>query len=129
MAKSTINVIKKPRGRPATGKGVLVGVRLQPDRLRALDKWIKDQGGSATRPEAIRAILDTVLVILQHNRPKNGKRNPSQKARANELAGGAIDKLTDAKAAPDDQANRKRRLLKGPEEFREARAGRAKRKD
>ena len=32
------------------------------------------------------------------------------------------------KANPDDQARRKRRLLKGPEEFREARVDRPKKK-
>jgi hypothetical protein len=35
------------------------------------------------------------------------------------MAGKAIDEMTDAAATPDDQATRKKRLLKGPEEFRE----------
>ena len=33
------------------------------------------------------------------------------------MAGTAIDRMTDTTANPDDQASRKRRLLKGPEEF------------
>ncbi len=58
MAKSIINVNTKRRGRPATGQGTLIGVRLQPDQLAALDAWIarqKDVG--LTRPEAVRRIL------------------------------------------------------------------------
>jgi len=42
------------------------------------------------------------------------------------MAGKAIDHLTDATAHADDQASRKRRLLKGPEEFREVRIDRLK---
>ena len=39
-----------------------------------------------------------------------------------------FDRMTDATAHPDDQANRKHHLLKGPEEFREARVDRPKAK-
>ena len=38
------------------------------------------------------------------------------------LAGKAIDRLTDTSAPPAEQAERKRRLLKGPPEFRDMRA-------
>ena len=51
-----------------------------------------------------------------------------QKLRARETAKTAIDRMTDTTANPDDQASRKRRLLKGPEEFREARVDRPKKK-
>jgi len=37
--------------------GELIGVRLQPDQLRALDAWIADQQQQPSRPEAIRRIL------------------------------------------------------------------------
>jgi len=41
-----------------TGKGQLVGVRLQPDQLAALDHWIEQQPDpKPTRPEAVRRIL------------------------------------------------------------------------
>ena len=46
--------------------------------------------------------------------------------RAKELAGTVIDNLADSAASADDQASRKSRLLKGPEEFREARVDRPK---
>jgi hypothetical protein len=38
------------------------------------------------------------------------------------------DRLSDSAAHPEEQASRKRRLLKGPEEFREVRIDRAKKK-
>ena len=42
-------------------------------------------------------------------------------AKARQLAGQTIDRLTDATAPPEEQAKRKRRLTKGPPEFREMR--------
>ena len=74
----SINVIKKGRGRPATGQGTLIGVRLQPSQLKALDAWIDKQDASLTRPEAIRAMMETMLHILSKDtgeKPaKKGKR-------------------------------------------------------
>lgn len=52
----------KKRGRPATGQGVLLGVRLQPDLLAALDAWVDAQQElKPSRPEAIRILLREVL--------------------------------------------------------------------
>jgi len=48
----------KSRGRPATGKGTPITLRLQTDQLTALDRWIAQQPKPApSRPEAIRALL------------------------------------------------------------------------
>jgi hypothetical protein len=44
------------------------------------------------------------------------------------MAGNAIDSMTDVTAHADDRANRKRRLLKGPEEFREVRVDRKRKR-
>jgi hypothetical protein len=56
-------VITKKRGPAPTGKGTLVGVRLQPDQLLALDAWIELQPDPRpTRPEAIRRLLKQSLV-------------------------------------------------------------------
>jgi hypothetical protein len=46
--------------------------------------------------------------------------------RAQDLAAKAIDKMGDPAANPEERAQRRRRLTKGPEEFREVRVGRAK---
>jgi hypothetical protein len=47
-------------------------------------------------------------------------------ARASELGGKAIDSITPGGADGDEKATRKRRLLKGPEAFREVRVDQAK---
>jgi hypothetical protein len=46
--------------------------------------------------------------------------------RAAELAAEAIDKIGDPSAHPEERAQRRRRLTKGPEEFREVRVDRPK---
>ncbi len=51
-----------------------------------------------------------------------------QKLRAREMASVAIDRLADTTAHADDRASRKRRLLKGPEEFSDLRVDRPKTK-
>jgi hypothetical protein len=47
---------------------------------------------------------------------------------AREMAGSTIDGMIDAAAHADAQASRKRRLLKGPEEFRDVRVDRPRAK-
>ena len=61
-----------------TGKGTLIGVRLQPSHLKALDAWIAQQTAPLTRPEAIRAMMETILHILS----KDPGEKPAKKARA-----------------------------------------------
>ena len=76
MKRQTV-ITKKRRGPPATGKGTLVGVRLQPPQLSALDAWIAKQDAPLTRPEAIRAMMETILHILS----KDPGEKPAKKAR------------------------------------------------
>ncbi|WP_273303738.1 ribbon-helix-helix domain-containing protein [Sphingomonas ursincola] len=58
----SIRATTKRKGRPATGKGVPISVRLQPDQLAALDAWIEAQGGGISRPEAVRRIIGAATV-------------------------------------------------------------------
>jgi hypothetical protein len=51
---------KKP-GPPPTGKGQLIGVRIQPDQMKTLDAWISDQDDRPSRPEAIRRLVEQAL--------------------------------------------------------------------
>jgi hypothetical protein len=48
----------KKRGRPANARGRVVGVRLQPSVLAALDQFIVDEGVGDSRPGTIRYILE-----------------------------------------------------------------------
>jgi hypothetical protein len=51
---------RKPGPRP-TGKGKLIGLRLQPAPLSALDAFVADQREPISRLEAIRVILTQFL--------------------------------------------------------------------
>ena len=118
--KSISNIGKKRgRGRPATDATPVL-VRLQPDRLAAIDAWIAKQDVPMTRPEAIRAMLDAVLVIAANPAEKKS-RKPGRASRAAELAAKAIDRIIDPSAPPEELNRRRRRLTKGPSEFRDDR--------
>jgi hypothetical protein len=123
MAKATITgSSKKKRGRPAlyegsNGKGApQIGLRLPPDDLAAVDAWIAKQKEPAlSRPEAIRRLVELGLTVKTRSAPSE-----RQHAALADLASKAIDSLK-VEAPDDEKANRKRRLIKGPEEFREDR--------
>jgi len=51
----------KKRGRPATGQGVPVQVRLQAEQLGRLDRWIGTQPDLPSRAEAIRRLVEKGL--------------------------------------------------------------------
>jgi hypothetical protein len=121
-------ITKKRRGPAPTGIGTLVGVRLQPDRLAALDTWIATQGMPMTRPEAVRAMLDAVLVIVAKHPGKKPAGKPARASRARKLAAEAIDRMGDPAASAEERDERRRRLTKRPPEFREVRVDRAKAK-
>lgn len=53
-----------PRWKRSAVKGTLVGVRLQPHHLKALDAWIDKQKEPYTRPEAIRSMIEPMLNSL-----------------------------------------------------------------
>lgn len=56
--------LAKKRGRPATGRGQTIGVRMLPAQLAALDAWIAKQPKRVSRPEAIRAMVTASLEIM-----------------------------------------------------------------
>lgn len=59
MAKSAVP--RKKRGRPATtGKGQPQLVRMHAHQIKAVDNW-KDKEGIASRPEAIRQLVELGL--------------------------------------------------------------------
>ena len=124
MAKSNKVIPKKKRGRPATGKDPITALRLPPTLLAAVEAWAKMQVDDPNRSEAIRRLVEIGLGSAKIARGQ--KRSDSPTAR--DLAAAQIDRLTDPAAPADEQAHRKRRLLKGPEEFREVRVDRTKKK-
>ena len=119
MTKSIRDITKKRVGRPkTTGLGTGIMVRGHEDFLRPLDAWIAKQKDQPSRPEAIRRLVELGLTIKTTTKPVS---NPSRKLRAQELATKAIEKIIDPSAPPVERAERRRRLTKGPSEFREDR--------
>ena len=72
--------------------------------------------------ETIRRLVELGLTVGA--KPKQAPF--ARSARAKELASKAIDGLTAGVPDSDETAGRKRRLIKGPEEFREVRVDRPK---
>jgi len=106
-------------GRPPTGRAPPAATRMSVALMANVDAWATANG--TTRSAAIRRLLELGLTV----RVKPTQLNAT---RAKELAASVIDKLADGAASADDRASRKSRLLKGPEEFREARVDRPKAK-
>ena len=121
---SVITQKKKRRGPPPTGKGELIGVRLQPPQLAALDQWIVRQESARTRPEAIRHLMDLALSISASDRPTS----KAKAEKAAELAAHAIEKASDKSQSTEEQKTRKRKLISGPSEFRDIRRDQARRR-
>jgi hypothetical protein len=117
----------RPKGSGATGIGTLIGVRAHGPLLRAVDKWRRGQQVPPARAAAVRRLAE---IGLQSEKARSARQPVSKRAasRASQMAGHEIDRLIDHTAAPEEQARRKRRLLKGPGEFREFRDDLPKRK-
>ena len=100
-----------------TGKGEIIGVRIQPSQLSALDSWIADQPRRTSRPEAIRRLVEEALASIADRRPAS--RTTARKA--SELAAREIEGMGDKSQPFTEQQRRKRRLIRGPTEFRNIR--------
>jgi len=113
--KQSLSAKQKKRGRPATRATPMVGLRLPEEFTARVDAWAADHGG-VTRSEAIRQLVEQALART----PTKG-RSQEASSKALELASKQIDKLLDPSASDEERRQRKRRLLKGPKEFREMR--------
>jgi hypothetical protein len=101
-----------------------VGERWHPSELAAIDAWIAASNDkSLTRAHAIRRLVALGLRVKTRSEPSE-----LQRAAIADLASQAIDSLTAGAPNNDEKASRKGRLIKGPEEFREARVDRPKAK-
>lgn len=92
-------------------------MRLVPDQLSALDAWIAKQREPMSRPEAIRRLVELGLAAKTSHEPYSKKSTD----RAAEMAERQIDRLSDPSATSEERQSRKRKLLKGPAEFRDMR--------
>jgi hypothetical protein len=106
---------KKKRGRPATGRDPMMGFRAAPVLRASIVRWAELQPDMPTLSEATRRLVE---IALEKSAKKEGTPN---KLRAAELAAKTIEKIIDPAAPPVERAQRRRRLTKGPLEFREDR--------
>ena len=118
--KKSIKVQPKKRGRPATGKDPLLTVRAPNTIIQAIEDWAAKN--AVTRSEAVRRLVELGLTVGD----KPTQTTAATADRAKELASQAINSLTAGAPNNDEKASRKRRLIKGPEEFQETRVDRPK---
>ena len=97
-----------------------ITVRPSRDLLKRIDRWIASQHGPVSRSEAIRRLAEFALDRAgMSSEAVKSNRSADQAAG---MASDMIDSLGDRSATHEDREHRKRRLLKGPSEFREMRA-------
>ena len=82
-----------------------------------VDAWSARQSDEPGRSEAIRRLVELGLASAQRTGARTNKAT-----KASELAGQEIDRLGDPSATDEERQLRKRRLLKGPKEFRDIRS-------
>ena len=139
---------KKQRGRPATGRDPMIGIRASAVLRASIVRWAEDQPDLPTLSEATRQLVELGLTVKTKARsagrpsvalaadlaagaidslgpkveaPAKLAGKPGRRLRAQELAAMAIEKMIDPAAPPEERAQRRRRLTKGPSEFREDR--------
>jgi hypothetical protein len=110
----------------------MISTRFPKDIVAAIETWAtKNEIG---RSEAIRRLVELGLAGKTKRKPPRDALvadlaaetidplpRSAPAVRAKELAKDAIDKMTDATAPPEEHAQRRRHLTKGPAEFRAAR--------
>jgi len=116
MIKRAAKPITDKKHRAPRGQEPFSAIRLPPKLTAAIDKW-GEANGVTSRSEAIRRLLELGLAASQPLR----RRNLEAASKALELAAQELDKLVDPSASDEERKMRKRRLLKGPKEFRDMR--------
>jgi hypothetical protein len=106
MAKTT-----KARGRPPTERNPASAVRLPAELTAAID-----------RSEAIRHLIEVGLASAR----LTGQRNSESASKASHLAAEQVGRLLDPLLSEEEKRARRRRLIKGPREFRDLRRNQTK---
>lgn len=119
MSKS-IKVHQKTRGRPPTGRDPAITVRLPQRIIDQAENWAA--ANKTSRSEAIRRLIEIALAP----QTKTTGHNHDAAQKASKLAEEVVDKVIDKSHPPDEQHRRKRRLIKGPREFRNIRGDQKK---
>jgi len=109
-----------------------VEVHLGASALTALDEWRRSQRNLPSREMAIRLLVERGLAESTTGPArqirKGGRRKAAEMA-SREIDRLGIDRLGDQSVTNKERTRRKRRLIKGPREFRDVRANRPKTKN
>ncbi|HMF74817.1 MAG TPA: hypothetical protein VK604_04070, partial [Bryobacteraceae bacterium] len=98
----------------------MMGFRADPVIRAAIVRWAENQPDMPTLSESIRRLVEIGLAGAK----KSAAPSQQARAKAKKFAAEQIDRMGNSTATAEEQASRKQRLLKGPEEFREARVDR-----
>jgi hypothetical protein len=112
--KKTVRKAQAGKRSSAAGSEPATALRLSIELCERIDAWAGIQQDQPDRAEAIRRLLLVGLKTERSKRPLGEK----AAAKASELAGKTLDTLGDKSATALEREQRKRRLLKGPKEFR-----------
>jgi hypothetical protein len=99
-----------------------MAARMPPALIAEVETWAK--ANDTSRSEAFRRLVELGLAGAK----KFAAPSQQTRAKAKKFAAEQIDRMGNSTATAEEQASRKQRLLKGPEEFREARVDRPKAK-
>jgi hypothetical protein len=92
-------------------------MRFDVNIIERIDDWRRKQPDLPSRTAAIRHLIEVGLAVAQPQQ-KTSKKAASK---ASEMAGQEIDRLSNSSLPAEELERRKRRLTKGPSEFREMR--------
>src|SRR5215813_8296876 len=109
------------KGRRTTGHDAVATIRLSSELRETVDAWAAKQSDKPARPEAILRLVELELETTYRRESA-----PNRAAQASEMAAQQIDRISDPSATEEERQRRKRRLLKGPKEFRDVRSNRPK---
>jgi Ribbon-helix-helix protein, copG family len=109
------------RGRPPSGgRDPGVHIRLPKEMIEAIDAYSAAE--QVNRSEGIRRLVEIALGRARPiERPAAAKTRSASAERAKELAEKTIERLADPETPSEEKVVRRRRLVKGPSEFREDR--------
>src|SRR5215471_7148244 len=116
MAAKVKPVLRKKRSRRTTGHDPLMTIRFSSELRESVDAWAAKQSDKPARPEAILRLIELGLETAHRREPLTNRA-----AKASEMAAQAIDRLSDPSATDEERQVRKRRIIKGPKEFRDIR--------
>jgi hypothetical protein len=99
-------------------------VGFENDQVRLIDERRHKQADRPTRSAAVRLLVAQALA----GSLRSGRTNPKSASKATVMAAREVNRLVDPSVPAGERAKRKRRLVKGPSEFRAIRKDQAKSK-